>query len=328
MAGFNGGNAFGSAVSNVKDAVGSTVKNIKKGDILEEGQKQLKTAVDTAKNTATAGVQEHVIRPTMEGINSIKEAGERLGAAGTAAWKRAEEQAKKLGGKAEDWFNKMNSMSGSGGLIPNVGVGVGGFPGGGAPTGPVQIQALNGQGGTAGVGDQNEFRQQQMTLAQQLAQQAAGQGPSLATEQLKQAQAANQAATFAQLASARGGANPGLARQAMQTSAQIQGQAARDAALARIQEQMGAREQLAGVAGQGRQGDIQVAGQGNELAVAQAQLAQQHAELQAKYTAMGLDAEKANQMAAIEMEKMDRGLMSPAQQALQTGTGILTSIFA
>ena len=118
-----------------------------------------------------------------------------------------------------------------------------------------------------------------------------------------------------------------MARQAMQTSAQIQGQTARDAALARIQEQMGAREQLAGVSNQGRVEDVKTAGQANEVAVAQAQLAQQHAELQAKYTAMGLDAEKANQLAAIEMEKMDRGLMSPAQQALQAGTGILTSIF-
>ena len=240
---------------------------------------------------------------------------------------QAKDMAAKWGGKAEDWWNKMQNSPSGGMNIPKVGGGVGGgMPGGGAPSGPVQISAI--QGGMSGPGgNQNEFRAQQMTLAQQLAQQAAGQGPSLATEQLKQSQAANQAATFAQLASARGGANPGMARQAMQTSAQIQGQTARDAALARIQEQMGAREQLAGVAGQGRQGDIQVAGQGNELAVAQAQLAQQHAELQAKYAALGLDAEKANQMAALEMEKMDRGLMSPAQQALQAGTGILTSIF-
>jgi hypothetical protein len=113
----------------------------------------------------------------------------------------------------------------------------------------------------------------------------------------------------------------------MQTSAQIQGQTAQAAALARIQEQMGVREQLAGVANQGRTGDVNVAGQQNELAIQQAQLAQQHAELQAKYAALGLDAEKANQMAALEMEKMDRGLMSPAQQALQSGAGILTSIF-
>lgn len=316
------------AIDNVKDAVGKTTSNIKSGNILEEGEEQLKAATEAAKNTATAGAQEHAIRPTMEGINSIKAAGERLGAAGTAAWKRAEEQAKKLGGRAEDWFNKMNTMSGSGSLIQQVGIdGLGGPGGGGAPSGPVQIQALNGQGGSAGAGN-NEFRTGQMTLAQQLAAQAAGQGPSLATETLKQGQAANQAAIFAQLASQRGGANPGLARQAMQTSAQIQGQTARDAALARIQEQMGAREQLGGVLGAGRQGDVQTAGQQNELAVAQAQLAQQHAELQAKYTAMGLDAQKANQLASIEMEKMDRGLMSPAQQALQTGAGILTSIFA
>ena len=312
----------------VKSAVEATAENIRIQDPLKEAREQLNAGKENVVKAAVDPIKEQVVRPTMEGINSIKAAGERLGAAGTAAWKRAEEQAKKLGGRAEDWFNKMNSMSGQGSLIPKVGGGGIGAPGGGAPSGPVQISAIQGgMGGGAPGGNQNEFRAQQMTLAQQLAQQAAGQGPSLATEQLKQSQAANQAATFAQLASARGGANPGMARQAMQTSAQIQGQTARDAALARIQEQMGAREQLAGVAGQGRQGDIQVAGQGNELAVAQAQLAQQHAELQAKYAALGLDAEKANQMAALEMEKMDRGLMSPAQQALQSGAGILTSIF-
>lgn len=295
----------------IQETAANAVDQTQKGQITDLGLgKNISTAFKSLGNDASKAYDTSIKRPVGKAANDAKEA------------------AKKLGGKAEDWLNKMNSTSGGGSNIPQVGVGIG-MPGGagGAPSGPVQIQALNGQGGSAGAGN-NEFRTGQMTLAQQLAQQAAGQGPSLATETLKQGQAANQAAIFAQLASQRGGANPGLARQAMQTSAQIQGQTARDAALARIQEQMGAREQLAGVLGTGRTGDIQTAGQQNELAVAQAQLAQQHAELQAKYTAMGLDAQKANQLASIEMEKMDRGLMSPAQQALQTGAGILTSIFA
>lgn len=220
---------------------------------------------------------------------------------------QAKEMASKWGGKAEDWYNKMQTSGNTGLNIPKVGQGGIGAGGGMAgPGGPVQIQALNGQGGSANVAD-NEFRTGQLTLAQQLAAQAAGQGPSLATEQLKQAQNTNQAAIFAQLASQRGGANPALARQAMQTSAQIQGQTARDAALARIQEQMGARDQLGNVLGSGRTGDIQTAGQQNELAIQQAQLGQQNEELKQKYAAMGLDAEKANQMAALEMERILSG---------------------
>jgi len=202
---------------------------------------------------------------------------------------------------------------------------------GGASMTPAQMQLMQ----------QGQFRDQQMTLAQQLAAQASGQGPSLATEQLKQAQAANQAAIFAQMASQRGGANPGMARQAMQTSAQIQGQTARDAALARIQEQMGAREQLGAVLNTGRAGDIDIAksqaGLEQEaklaefkakidVAVQQGQLDQQTANsiyqaevgkgmkdaelasqfqaLQAEYMAKGLDAQIATQMAAIELEKL------------------------
>jgi hypothetical protein len=202
---------------------------------------------------------------------------------------------------------------------------------GGASMTPAQMQLMQ----------QGQFRDQQMTLAQQLAAQASGQGPSLATEQLKQSQAANQAAIFAQMASQRGGANPGMARQAMQTSAQIQGQTARDAALARIQEQMGARDQLAGVLNTGRAGDIDIAktqagldqeakladfkakidvavqqgqlDQQTGLAMYQAeankglqdaQLAQQFQELQATYMSKGMDAQIASQMAAMELEKL------------------------
>jgi hypothetical protein len=108
----------------------------------------------------------------------------------------------------------------------------------------------------------------QMGLIQQLQQQAAGQGPSLATQQLKQAQEAAFAQSQAQLAGARGGASPLLARQTLQARQAQTGDMARSAALARIQEQMGAREQLAGVSGS-------VRGQEQQLAAQQAQLQQQ-----------------------------------------------------
>jgi hypothetical protein len=182
-----------------------------------------------------------------------------------------------------------------------------------------------------------EFRTGQSSLAQQLAAQAAGQGPSLATEQFKQAQQANQAAAFAQLASARGGANPALARQTMRTSQDIQAQTARDAAMARMQEQMSAREQLAGVLGQARQGDIATGQMELEAGLAKykseveakiqqgqldqrtgeamyqaqvqksmqdAQLASQFQGLQQQYIALGMDAQKANMLASLELEKL------------------------
>lgn len=89
----------------------------------------------------------------------------------------------------------------------------------------------------------------QSALLQALQQQAAGQGPSLATGQFQQAQDSALAASLAQQASLRGGFDPAAARQIRQSAADLQAQAARDAAQARIQEQLAAREQLAGVAG-------------------------------------------------------------------------------
>lgn len=243
----------------------------------------------------------------------------------------------KATGKAEDWWGKNKDKilgglggGGGGGNVPQVTApGAGGFgPGGvaGAPAAPTQIGPLTPEQLKAFEAN-TQFRTGQATLAQQLAAQAQGQGPSLATEQFKQAQQANQAAIFAQLASARGGANPAMARQAMQTSQQIQAQTARDAALARIQEQMGAREQLAGVLGSGREGDIAQAGQMQQLATQQAQLQQNQAqlasELQAKYAAMGLSAQQSNQMAAIEMAKIQAGIPSNAAIGANILSGII-----
>lgn len=243
----------------------------------------------------------------------------------------------KWSGKLEDLF-KGSGQGGAG--IPEVSVptpptgyggggGLGG--GGGTPSTPVQIQALSKD--MQGLLGTDRFGTQQQTLAGQLAAQAAGQGPSLATDQFKQAQQANVAAQMAALASARGGASPALARQTMQSAQQIQAQTARDAALARIQEQMGAREQLAGVLSSGRAGDIERAGQGQQMAIQQAQLgqqgrelsqqaAQQAAQLQAQYQQMGLDAQQANQMAAIYMAQIQAGQPSN----LAVGANVLSGL--
>lgn len=115
---------------------------------------------------------------------------------------------------------------------------------------------------------QAQFRQGQQDLVSRLTQQANGQGPSVAGAQLQQAQQANQAAAFAQLNSARGQGNPGLARQTMMTSSNLQAQTARDSAVARMQEQLNAQQALGSTLGGARQQDI-------GLATQQAQLTQE-----------------------------------------------------
>lgn len=106
--------------------------------------------------------------------------------------------------------------------------------------------------------EDQQFRQGQMTLAQQLAEQAAGRGPSLAEGQLKLASDRNIKQQMA-VAAAQGG-NPAMAqRGAALGQAQAARQLGADTAQARIQEQIAARQQLAGVLGQGRDQDIGVA---------------------------------------------------------------------
>jgi len=212
--------------------------------------------------------------------------------------KAAKEWAIKTGKKVEDWAKLGGGTDKDFTGIPMVaGPGGGGGMGGGST-------AFGLPSNSADFGANQEFRNNQAQLIAQLQAQSMGQGPSLAGEQLKQSQAANQAATFAQLASARGGANPGMARQAMQTSAQIQGQTARDAALARIQEQMGARDQLGAVTGAARQGDINEAGQ-------KIQLADASTALQQKYAALDLQARQGDQDAALQIARMQLNIPEP-----------------
>lgn len=214
------------------------------------------------------------------------------------------------------------------------------------------------QGPKAAVVDtapQDQFRAQQTALAEQLAQRASGQGPFISDLALKQAQDTNQAAAFAQLASARGGANPLLARQTMSTAADLAAKAGRDAAIAKMQEAQAAQSLLGTVAGQARGQDINLAteqagfnqqagivgyqggieqmkaqgawdqatGQGN------ADLAAQFQNLQAEYIRMGLDADKANQLASIEVQKYyqpGQTIQRPVGPSMMSG--VLTGVGA
>lgn len=199
------------------------------------------------------------------------------------------------------------------------------------------------------------FRQNQLALANQLAGQAAGTGPSVAANQLAAGQEANIAATLAAANSARGAAAPAVQRAAIQQAAEIQGRAAQEAATARLQEQMQAAGLLGQVAGQGREMDIGQAQMQNaanldifkgqlQAAIAQGQMDQSTAEamynaqlqtnlqqaqinqqnqqmfnqLQAQYAAMGLDAATANQQAALQIQQLQQsGALSRAGLAQQ-----------
>lgn len=126
---------------------------------------------------------------------------------------------------------------------------------------------------------QNQFRQQQMGLANALQAQSMGQGPSLAQSQLRQGTDRNIAQAIALQASQRG-TNPGQGmRQIAQTTAAANQQAAQQAADLRMQEQLAARQQLAGVTSSGRGQDIGLATDQAQLSQA-ANIANQQAALQ------------------------------------------------
>lgn len=115
----------------------------------------------------------------------------------------------------------------------------------------------------------------QSALIQQLLNQSQGVGPSLAENTLRQGQEANLNAVMAQLASSRGGANPLMQRQAATAIQDINAQTARDAADARLKEQMAAQGLLGTVSGSAVSQGLTARGQDIGLATGQAGLDQQ-----------------------------------------------------
>ncbi len=186
-----------------------------------------------------------------------------------------------------------------------------------AKLGPAErIAAAQAQGATIDQSQQAQFRAQQATLANQLAAQAAGQGPSLAQSQLQQATNRNVAQSMALAASQRGAtAGQGLRSLAQQTS-NINQQAAQQSADLAMQEQMAARQQLAGVAAAGREQDI-------GLATSQAGLTQQTSLANAGFTQQ---AALANQDAGNQFQLQQAQLNQQAglanQQSALAQTGL------
>ena len=126
----------------------------------------------------------------------------------------------------------------------------------------------------------------QKALANMLQAQAEGKGPSVAQEQLQQAQAQSVAQQASNAASAQGGAmNRAMANdQAANLAAQTSQQTAGQASTLRAQEQLGAMGQLGGVLGQTREGDIQAGtlAQNRQLGVGTQQVATNQQNIQAQ----------------------------------------------
>jgi hypothetical protein len=148
-----------------------------------------------------------------------------------------------------------------------------------------------GQQYDASIQRQNYIQPKQRSFVEGLEQQAAGQGPSLAAEQLKQAQNRSLAQQMAAAQAARGG-NPALAqRQLAQNQMQSQATMAGQAMQGRIQEQNNARgmlqNQLNGMQTSADQGVQNYLQQGFSMAEAQQQAAADYQKL-AVSQAMGL----------------------------------------
>lgn len=162
------------------------------------------------------------------------------------------------------------------------------------------VNAMQAQGGLA---NQSNVFQQQQQLANQLQQQAMGQGPNPAQAQLAQNTAANVAQQSALMAGQRGGsANAGLmARQAAQQGGAMQQQATGQAATMQANQQLAAQQQLqqqqammGGLAGQ-QVGQMQQGiGQMGQMALGGQQNLTQQSGVQAQIAAA--DAQRTGQM--------------------------------
>jgi hypothetical protein len=174
-------------------------------------------------------------------------------------------------------------------------------------------------------GGEEEARRQ-MALADALTEQAAGRGPSLAALQARQGADAATRQALALAATGRGNVGAALAG-AQQAAGQATTEAAGQAMQGRIQEQISAREQLAGVLAESRGADIQQSIANADLATKVAQgnqeainsMTQQRNEL-AQRAAAG-DQEAAIQMAALD-DAARKALLDAETQRLGGVTGV------
>jgi hypothetical protein len=189
-------------------------------------------------------------------------------------------------------------------------------------TGLQNQQAPQMAGAQMGLGPQDQFRTQQMSLAQQLNAAAQGQGPSAAQAQLQLGTDRNMNQALALALGARGGNQAGALKQAGMQRAMISQDASLQSAALRAQEQQAAQQALGNVLTQGRGADINIAGtqagldQSTQQANLGATLAQRQmtADKVQQYTGMGLTADQAQQMAQLDAEKHLNDLTAQGEQ--------------
>lgn len=152
--------------------------------------------------------------------------------------------------------------------------------------------------GPAAQADYSNFRGQQQGLANRLEAQSMGQGPSLATEQLKAGLDRNMAQQASIAASGRGGQAGVGAFTAANNAANMGMQTDQASAQARIQEQYNAQQQLGSVLGQGRQAD-----EGVNQFNAQQQNYNMEANQKAQLQAMGLTDDQITKMMQLQQQQ-------------------------
>lgn len=209
----------------------------------------------------------------------------------------------------------------------------------------------------AAYGDQSVYKQGlagETNLANQYAQMAAGNGPSLAAVQAKQQGAANLAATESMLGSARGAGNPAAAQLAARNAAASgQQQVAQNAVMGRTQEELGAMGAEGGlygnIAGQGlneqklqqainqfnagAQNQVAMGNQANTLAantnymgeLGRQNLAQQEGQIAAQQlnAQTQLGQEQIQAQAWENAAKQNAGLLGSGASGVGTGVGML-----
>lgn len=223
-------------------------------------------------------------------------------------WKHIQDLATLAGKSVQDYLK--GGFAGGGGGLPGGGIaGTGISAIGDAPGKALTVQGAPKSYQSAHIAgtqdprvamlqgmDNNAMQGYQNTLAQQLAQRASGQGPSMANMQGQQALAQSQANMYSQIASQRNAVNnPFAARSAMQAQSQQAAQINRDTMQGRLGEQQSAQAALGNLSTAARGQDIQVA-QDNATFQAQANLAEYQGELQRAVAQGQLDQQTASSM--------------------------------
>lgn len=198
-----------------------------------------------------------------------------------------------------------------------------------------QAQAAQGrQGPTLDTGPQSAVRAQQDELSRMLMDQAMGKGPSIADMQLRQASDRNmQQAMSLGAAQAGGTRGAGAMRQIGNQRAQIGQQQAMDSGMLRAQEMMAGRglasQHFGGMRGQ----DIGLASEQARIALAGQQ---QNDELVRFFTSQGLDLDKAQMAANLQMQgmksqesmKMEEMAYKNWNQTVANRSGLLGNLFS